>query len=67
MNRFFGQGNNNTGKLIYGNATVENIGIMVLESFPVQIKVNASGYLPDGCTRIDEITEEKRIALLCQH
>jgi len=30
--------NNNTGKLIYGNATVENIEIMVLESFPVQIK-----------------------------
>ncbi len=54
------KGNNNTGKFIYGNATVESIEIMVLESFPVQIKVNARGFLPDGCTRIDEITKEKK-------
>jgi inhibitor of cysteine peptidase len=54
------KGNNNTGKLIYGNATVEGIEIIVLESFPVQIKVNARGYLPDGCTKIDEITKEKK-------
>ncbi|NJD54234.1 MAG: hypothetical protein FIB07_15380 [Candidatus Methanoperedens sp.] len=52
--------NNNTGKFSYGNATVESIEIMVLESFPVQIKVNARGYLPDGCTRIDGITKEKK-------
>jgi hypothetical protein len=51
---------NNTKKFIYGNATVESIEIMVLESFPVQIKVNARGYLPDGCTKIDEITKEKK-------
>ncbi len=54
------KGNNNTGKFIYGNATVESIEIMVLESFPVQIKVNARGYLLDGCTRIGEITKEKK-------
>lgn len=54
------KGDNNTGKFIYGNATVESIDIMVLESFPVQIKVNARGYLPDGCTKIDEITKEKK-------
>ena len=53
-------GDNKTGKYIYGNPTVESIEIMVLESFPVQIKVNARGYLPDGCTRIDEITKEKK-------
>ncbi|NJD75934.1 MAG: hypothetical protein FIB08_02385 [Candidatus Methanoperedens sp.] len=50
---------NKTGKFIYGNATVESIEIIVLESFPVQIKVNASGYLPDGCTKIDEIVKGK--------
>jgi len=54
------QGNNDTGKFIYGNATVESIEIMILESFPVQINVNARGYLPDGCTRIDGITKEKK-------
>lgn len=53
------KGDNNTGKYIYRNATVESIEIMVLESFPVQIRVNATGYLPDPCTKIDEITKEK--------
>jgi inhibitor of cysteine peptidase len=53
-------GNNNIGKFNYGNATVQSIEIMVLESFPVQIKVNARGYLLDGCTRIDKITTEKK-------
>jgi inhibitor of cysteine peptidase len=52
-------GDNKTGEFIYGNATVESIEIMVLESFPVQIKVNARGYLPDSCTEIHRITKEK--------
>ena len=51
--------NNKTDKFIYGNATVESIEIMVLESFPVQIRVNASGYLPDGCTKVDGIVRGK--------
>lgn len=51
--------NNNTGNFIYGSAIVESIEIMVLESFPVQIQVNATGYLPDGCTKMHEITTEK--------
>jgi len=54
------KGNDNTGKFNYGNAIVESIQITVLESFPVQIKVNARGYLPDGCTKIGDITEEKK-------
>ena len=52
-------GDNNTGKFIYGNASVESIEIMVLESFPVQIKVNARGYLLDGCTKIHGIKKER--------
>lgn len=52
--------NNYTGKLISDNATVEGIEIMVLESFPVLIKVNARGYLPDGCSHIGEILKEKK-------
>ncbi|MBE0524792.1 MAG: hypothetical protein IBX40_10730 [Methanosarcinales archaeon] len=42
------------GKYRYGNATVEDIQIILLESFPVQINVAAKGYLPDGCTKIDQ-------------
>ncbi|KCZ73543.1 hypothetical protein ANME2D_00613 [Candidatus Methanoperedens nitroreducens] len=51
--------NNDTGEFIYGNATVEDIEIMVLESFPVQVNVNVKGYLPDSCTEIHKITQEK--------
>ncbi len=46
-------------EFIYKTANVENIEIMTLESFPVQVKVLASGNLPDGCTEIDEIQTEK--------
>jgi inhibitor of cysteine peptidase len=41
--------------VIRGQAVVEEIDILILESFPVQINVVARGYLPDGCTEIDEI------------
>ncbi len=45
------------GEYIYGTAVVENIEILILESFPVQIYVIAKGYLPDGCTEIGDITK----------
>ncbi|MEA2020928.1 MAG: hypothetical protein U9N08_00460 [Candidatus Caldatribacteriota bacterium] len=40
-------------------ATVEEIDIMILESFPVQVHLVASGYLPDPCTKIHQITQER--------
>jgi inhibitor of cysteine peptidase len=42
-----------------GLATVEEIDILTLESFPVQIFVIASGYLPDPCTEIYQISKER--------
>lgn len=42
-----------------GLATVEEIDILALESFPVQIFVIASGYLPDPCTEIYQISQER--------
>jgi inhibitor of cysteine peptidase len=55
-----GDGQNNTieEEYTYGTANVESIEILILESFPVQIHVIAEGYLPDGCTEIDEIKPE---------
>lgn len=50
--------NTGTEEYIYGVANVENIDILTLESFPVQIHVIAEGYLPDGCTEIDQIKTE---------
>jgi len=43
-------------KYSYGNnATVESMDVQIMESFPVQVSVTFSGYLPDGCTEIYEI------------
>ena len=42
-----------------GLATVEEIDILIAESFPVQIKVIAKGYLPDPCTEISEVLQER--------
>jgi inhibitor of cysteine peptidase len=36
-------------------ANVEKVDVMILESFPVQVRVTASGNLPDGCTKINEV------------
>jgi hypothetical protein len=47
-----------SGDVISGEASVESIEILILESFPVQINVVAEGYLSDACTEIDEITEK---------
>lgn len=38
-------------------ATVEEIDILTLELFPVQILVIARGYLPNVCTEISEISK----------
>jgi len=43
---------------IIGLAPVEEIEIVILESFPVQVQVIASGNLPDPCTEIYQINQE---------
>jgi len=42
-----------------GLASVDEIDILILESFPVQINVIARGNLPDPCTEIYEINQER--------
>jgi inhibitor of cysteine peptidase len=42
-----------------GLAPVEEIEIVILESFPVQINVIARGNLPDPCTEISEVLQER--------
>ena len=44
---------------ITGLAPVDEIDILILESFPVQINVVAKGNLPDPCTEISEVLHEK--------
>ena len=42
-----------------GLASVDEIDILILESFPVQINVIASGNLPDPCTEVSEVLQER--------
>jgi hypothetical protein len=41
------------------DAIVENLEVMILESFPVQVNVVVRGSLPDGCTTIQTITTSR--------
>ena len=47
------------GEFIRDDAIIKNIDILTLESFPLQIHVIATGYFPDGCTSIDEVTQSR--------
>lgn len=40
-------------------ANVEELDLLILESFPVQVHAVISGILPDGCTTLDEISASR--------
>lgn len=42
------------GGVIQGRAEVNEVTLMIMESFPVQVSAVAKGNLRDGCTEIDE-------------
>jgi len=44
---------------IIGLAPVDEIDILIFEIFPVQIDVIARGNLPDPCTKISEVLQER--------
>jgi inhibitor of cysteine peptidase len=41
------------------NAYIDEIEVLILESFPVQVNVIVRGNLPDGCTYLDEFEVER--------
>lgn len=43
--------------VVIGSAVVEEIDVMKLESFPIQVNVLARGYTPDGCTTLGDIKQ----------
>jgi len=46
-------------KFLYGqDATVESVDVILLESFPVQAQAKVTGYLPDGCTELYDVSVE---------
>jgi len=48
------------GDVIKGLAPVDSIELLILESFPVQVHVRVVGNLRDGCTKIDETSQERQ-------
>ncbi len=48
-----------TGETQRGQATVDSIQILTLESFPVQINVRVRGELADSCTMVEEIITQQ--------
>jgi inhibitor of cysteine peptidase len=48
-----------TGETIRGQATVDSVQILTLESFPVQINVRVRGELADRCTIIEEVITQR--------
>lgn len=58
-NQTAGTGEINEEEFMIGVASVDNVQALILESFPVQVNVEAMGYLPDGCTTIGNVTTQK--------
>jgi inhibitor of cysteine peptidase len=47
-------------KYVYGeHGTVESLEVLIMESFPLQAQAVVSGYLPDGCTELVDVTVEQ--------
>ncbi len=44
---------------VTGEAMVEEMEIQVMESYPVQVEVWLRGNLPDPCTRLTEVLQER--------
>jgi inhibitor of cysteine peptidase len=47
------------GAVITGTAQIETLELLMLESFPVQIHAHVTGWLGDGCTTLDQITQTR--------
>ncbi|MBC7085280.1 MAG: hypothetical protein H5T43_02780 [Methanomethylovorans sp.] len=58
-NQTEGMGETNQDKFITGMASVDTVQVFIMESFPVQVNVEATGYFPDGCTNISNVTTRK--------
>jgi len=51
----FGGAETSGGDLVRDKADVEEVNLLIMESFPIQVAAVARGNLRDGCTEIDEV------------
>jgi inhibitor of cysteine peptidase len=42
-----------------GLLTVSTVDVLILESFPPQIVTKVEGWLPDGCSEVGDITQQR--------
>jgi inhibitor of cysteine peptidase len=42
-----------------GLLTVSQVDVLILESFPPQITAKVEGWLPDGCSEVGDITQQR--------
>ena len=42
-----------------GLLTVEKVDVIIMESFPPQITAKVEGWLPDGCSEVGDITQQR--------
>jgi inhibitor of cysteine peptidase len=45
--------------MVMSEANVESVEILMLESFPVQVRVVAKGSHPDPCTTVKDVTQKR--------
>ncbi len=53
-----GSGESPGSDVIHGKADVDQVELLIMESFPVQVAAVARGNLRDGCTEIDDVTTD---------
>jgi inhibitor of cysteine peptidase len=55
-----GQTPDQTGQGLHpGLLTVSKVDVLILESFPPQIVTKVEGWLPDGCSEVGDITQQR--------
>lgn len=45
-------------RILHGTANVDSVDLLVLESFPLQVRAQVTGTLSDACTEIGEIDSQ---------
>ena len=54
-------------EFIIGDMQVQDVLIQLLESYPLQVHLVVNGYLNDGCTTINEITQRREGNIIHVH
>lgn len=49
-----------TPSVIAGAAQIDSIQVLLLESFPVQARAVIQGNLPDGCTQLNQVSQQRQ-------